>query len=73
MKIARIQEIISKKRLKNGKNLTKNYTSLWTILPKKIIKLRQWKKGDKLIFIPLEDLVEGKLGDVIIRKDGSNA
>jgi len=71
LKTATIQEILSKKTLKNGEILTKNYTSFWTILPKKIIKTRQWEKGDKLIFIPLEDLVEAKPGDVIIRRNNN--
>jgi len=67
-KNVKIQEILSKKRLKNSKILSKKYGCFWVILPKKLTKKRGWKKGDTLIFLEPEELANIGNGDLILRQ-----
>ena len=77
-KTATIQERVSRppknSKIPNRKWVSKGaipdrkFVDFWIFLPKKIVRSHGWKKGDEIIFIPIDSVIETKPGDILIRR-----
>ena len=47
----------------------RKYSCIYINLPRKIAKSRKWEKGEELILIPMEEVLELRDGDVVIRRN----